>query len=55
MHQGVQEAFAGMPTAQGLSLPPPSMKSTKILFFGIPHIYCVMKMKKGREGMGVEI
>lgn len=54
MYQDVQEAFAGMPTTQGLSLPP-SMKPTKILFFGIPHIYCVMKMKKGREGIGFEI
>ena len=54
MHQGVQEAFAGMPTTQGLSLPP-SKESTKILFFGIPHIYCVMKMKKGRETIGLKI
>lgn len=54
MHQDVQEAFAGMPTTQGLSLSP-SMKSTKILFFGILHIYCVMKMKKGREGIGLKI
>ena len=48
MHQGVQEAFAGMPTTQGLYLSPFHEIHSNFIFWNPPYLLC----NENEEGEG---